>query len=307
MMQEVEHKEIPINSSAASSNNPQLTASGDASSITIPPVSNVSVSTATTTTEVKAPEDPAVDDEPKSPGWSLTGWLKSASNNQFVQKMMEKTKTGVDKMITTLDPGMAPYIKSGGDVYVVVASDKEVKWGAVRDAFQSVFGAATAVGIEAQSNIASQPVGYTAGMKGAQERIKSLRKSGKVDEKQLCVAIESFIVEQLPDHWFDVSCILLDDPENNIKFEVFTLAVPIDGDIIADMQKATPSDYDLRWSGLSVTVGETIQQRLSWVKPSDWHRALTGQSRRDILYAACLLLAELYKRRLPDKIIEQQI
>ena len=302
MMQEVEHKEIPVHTDAA----PHVTASGDAPNVTSPPLSNISAPPSADV-DIEVPEEMVTDTEPKSPGWSLTGWLKSASNNQFVQKMMEKTRTSVDKMITTLDPGMVPYIKSGGDIYAVVASDKEVKWGAVRDAFQSVFGAATVVGMEAQSNIANQPVGYTAGMKGAQERIKSLRKSGKVDEKQLCVAIESFIVEQLPDHWFDVACILLDDPENNIKFEVFSLAVPVDGDIIADMQKATPQDYDLRWSGLSVTVGETIQKKLSWVKPSDWHRALTGQSRHEILQSACLLMAELYKRRLPGKSHEQQI
>ena len=303
MMQEMEHKELPglattqaevaVNKSNQDNNE------------------NVSVPSMTSVELQKASVAEAADVEEMSSNadssWSLAGLLKSASSNQFVQKVMEKTKTGVDKMITTLDPGMTPYIRSGGDIDVVVASDKEVKWGAVRDAFQNVFGIATVTGISAQSNIAAQPVGYSAGIKGAQERIKSLKKSGKIDEKQLCVAIESFIVEQLPDHWFEIACVLLDDPKNNIKFEVFTLAVPVDSDVVAEMQKSTPSDYDLRWSGLSISIGEMIHKRLSWVNPNNWHKALTGQYRRDIIYSASLLVAELYKRRLPETIIEQNI
>lgn len=66
----------------------------------------------------------------------MWGWFKSASQNTFVQSVVEKTKTSVDKVITTLDPGMTPYLRQGGDVSIVVTSAKEVKWGAVREAFQ---------------------------------------------------------------------------------------------------------------------------------------------------------------------------
>lgn len=48
---------------------------------------------------------------------------------------------------------------------IVVTSDKEVKVGAVRDAFQEVFGMAMVTGEASQSNIAPQPVGYAAGVK----------------------------------------------------------------------------------------------------------------------------------------------
>ena len=307
MMQEVEHKEIPVPTSDGSVNSDvaKLAKVKDASdsatpSLTTPPLSNVELPA---DMSQEKPENESF----KNSAWGLPGWLKSASSNHFVQKVMEKTQTSVDKMITILDPGMAPYIKGRGGIEVIVGSDKEVKYGAVRDAFQHIFGTASVIGLPAQSNVAAQPVGYSAGLKGAQERIKSLRKNEEIDEKQLCVAIENFVVEQLPDHWFDVACILLDDPENNIKFEVFSLAVPVDADIIADMQKATPTDYDLRWSGLAVTIGETMQKRLPWVTPTDWHKALTGQSRRDILYSASLVLVELYKRRLPERTNEQQL
>ena len=62
--------------------------------------------------------------------------------------MAEKAKNSVDSMITTLDPGMKEYLYSGGDVSIVVASDKDVKVNPVRDAFIDVFGRATVKGIK---------------------------------------------------------------------------------------------------------------------------------------------------------------
>lgn len=229
----------------------------------------------------------------------MWGWLKSASQNTFVQSVVEKTKTGVDRMITTLDPGMTPYLRQGGDIVLVVASEKEVKWGPVRDAFQKVFGMAQVSGMPAQSGIAPQPVGYAAGLRGAQDRISYLRRSGLIDEKMLCIAIESFVAELVPDKWFDIGCVVLDDPAHNIKLEMFTQAVPVPADVILHAQSATPADYELSWSGLSMTIGQAFQQHMSWIQPSDWHKTLTGQSRRDIIYSAALTLAGLYKEKFP--------
>ncbi|CAK8671720.1 protein PRRC1-like [Clavelina lepadiformis] len=299
MMEEVAHHEVSTEVSEktnATAPTPTIT-----TSTTAAPLPNPQLQAAGESIEMSIVEDGL-----KSQG-GVWGWIKSASSNQFVQKVMEKTKTGVDKMITTLDPGMTPYMREGGDINFVVASDKEVKWAAVRDAFQSVFGTATVTGIAAQSNIAPQPVGYTAGLKGCQERIKYLRKAGLIDENQPCIAVENFIVEQIPDHWFDIGCILLDDPVHNITFELFTLSVPVDPDVINGIKQDTPADYDRRWSGMAVTIGEAIQKRHSWIDPSDWHRALTGRSRRDIIYSASLSLAELYRRKLPEKNLEQNI
>ena len=52
---------------------------------------------------------------------------------------------------------------------------------------------------ESQPDIATQPVGWTAGLKGAEERIENLRRMGAMEEGQPAVSIESFIVELLPD------------------------------------------------------------------------------------------------------------
>ena len=49
--------------------------------------------------------------------------------------------------------------------------------------------------------MAAQPVGFTAGLKGAEDRISSLQRSGEVAEGVPVVSIEGFIVELFPDKW----------------------------------------------------------------------------------------------------------
>ena len=48
---------------------------------------------------------------------------------------------------------MKEYIRSGGDVTVVVASDKEVKVQPVREAFQKVLGHATIYGVPSKVSV----------------------------------------------------------------------------------------------------------------------------------------------------------
>merc|ERR1719342_121103 len=55
---------------------------------------------------------------------SVGEWFKLASNSQFVKKVVKTTKNSVDKVIVTLDPGMAPYLKEGGEIDILVTSGK---------------------------------------------------------------------------------------------------------------------------------------------------------------------------------------
>ena len=68
---------------------------------------------------------------PPSPG--MFNWVKGGN---FLSRVVERTKTMSESVITTLDPQMKEFIKSGGDVEVVVASDKEGKVAPLREAFQ---------------------------------------------------------------------------------------------------------------------------------------------------------------------------
>ncbi|KAM6105357.1 protein PRRC1 isoform 1-T3 [Pterocles gutturalis] len=249
-------------------------------------------------------EDPRVSTaQGGAPGGGLWGFIKGVAENPMVKSVLDKTKHSVETMITTLDPGMVPYIKTGGELDIVVTSNKEVKVAAIRDAFQEVFGMAVVTGEAAQSNIAPQPVGYAAGLKGAQERIDSLRRTGVIHEKQPAVSIESFIEELLPDKWFDIGCLIIEDPVHGIHLETFTQATPVPLQYVQQAKNLTPQDYNLRWSGLLVTVGEVLEKSILNVNRTDWHVVFTGMSRRQMIYSAAKALAGMYKQHLPPRTV----
>ncbi|KAM9338157.1 protein PRRC1 [Symphorus nematophorus] len=245
-------------------------------------------------------DDPRVSADTNA-GGGIWGFFRGVAGNAVVKTVLDKTKHSVESMITTLDPGMAPYIKSGGDIDIVVTSDKELNVDAVRDAFQEVFGMAMVTGEPGQSNIAPQPVGYAAGVKGAQERIDSLRRAGVIHEKQPVVSLENFIAELFPDKWFDVGCLILEDPGHSIRIEVFTQATPLALDLVQQAQSLTPPDYSLRWSGLIVTVGEVLERSGPNINRTDWHQAMTGMSHRQMIQSAAKALAGIYKQQLPPR------
>lgn len=83
-----------------------------------------------------------------------------------VECIWNSFNTDVEKYILTLNMFFVCFFKeTGGELDIVVTSNKEVKVAAIRDAFQEVFGMAVVTGEAAQSNIAPQPVGYAAGLK----------------------------------------------------------------------------------------------------------------------------------------------
>ncbi|NXG80869.1 PRRC1 protein, partial [Baryphthengus martii] len=249
-------------------------------------------------------EDPRVSAaQGGAPAGGLWGFIKGVAENPMVKSVLDKTKHSVETMITTLDPGMVPYIKTGGELDIVVTSNKEVKVAAIRDAFQEVFGMAVVTGEAAQSNIAPQPVGYAAGLKGAQERIDSLRRTGVIHEKQPAVSVENFIEELLPDKWFDIGCLIIEDPIHGIHLETFTQATPVPLQYVQQAKSLTPQDYNLRWSGLLVTVGEVLEKNMPNVNRTDWHLVFTGMSRRQMIYSAAKALAGMYKQHLPPRTI----
>lgn len=231
---------------------------------------------------------------------SLFGWFSSSS---FVSKVVEKTKSSVEIMMSTLDPQMKEYIKSGGEIDIIVASAKEVKIGPVREAMQDAFGCATVTGRGSESNAATQPVGFSAALRSASERIARLRESEDISEKQTIAAIEGFIVELQPENWYEMSCLLLHDPVNQITVNTFSQPTPIPTAYVLTAQDRTPSDYPLRWSGLAVTIGQVVEEAQPHIGRANWHQALTGVSRRETLCMAAKMLAYLYKQQFPTSYI----
>ncbi|KAK7116149.1 protein PRRC1-A-like isoform X2 [Littorina saxatilis] len=234
-----------------------------------------------------------------APG-GLFGWF---SNNSLVNRVVEKTKSSMESVITTLDPGMKEVIRSGGEIDIVVTSTKDSKLLAIREAFQQTFGRATVTGKEGQATTAAQPVGFTAGLKGAEDRINALQRSGEVPEGIPVVSIEGFIVEMFPDKWYEMSCLILRDPVHGINLETCSQPTFIPSEYIMAAQDQTPADYPLRWAGLAVTIGQVIEKAQPHIGRADWQKVLSGVSRRDSLFLAALTLAHMYRQNLPSSLI----
>ncbi|RMC01272.1 hypothetical protein DUI87_22221 [Hirundo rustica rustica] len=174
---------------------------------------------------------------------------------------------------------------TGGELDIVVTSNKEVKVAAIRDAFQEVFGMAVVTGEAAQSNIAPQPVGYAAGLKQSDTQYSEIK--------------------QFAHHcrWFDIGCLIIEDPIHGIHLEAFTQATPVPLQYVQQAKSLTPQDYSLRWSGLLVTVGEVLEKSVLNVNRTDWHAVFTGMSRRQMIYSAAKALAGMYKQQLPPRTV----
>lgn len=247
-------------------------------------------------------EDPRISrGQDDAPAGGIWGFIKGVAGNPMVKSVLDKTKHSVESMITTLDPGMAPYIKSGGELDIVVTSNKEVKVAAVRDAFQEVFGLAVVVGEAGQSNIAPQPVGYAAGLKGPRnastacgglERSMKSRPRCRWKTSLLSCCLTSGLTSAA--WWLKTPCMAS-------AWKPFTQATPVPLEFVQQAQSLTPQDYNLRWSGLLVTVGEVLEKSLLNVTRTDWHLAFTGMSRRQMIYSAAKALAGMYKQRLPPR------
>lgn len=234
----------------------------------------------------------------KSGGSGWFGWIRGTVSN-VSHRVAERAKSSMDTMITTLDPQMKEFIHSGGDMDILVASDKEVKVGAVREAFQFMFGKATVSGMAAQAEgLAAQPVGFEAALQSAELRINSLRSSGCVHPQQPIVSVENFIVELTPECWFDIGLLLLDDPGEDILLQTYTQVTPIPPNFVTQARDSTPDDYPYRNSGFATTVGQIASQNLQ-VHHTMWQETLTGVSRREMIVLAARTLAGLYKSRLP--------
>lgn len=64
------------------------------------------------------------------------------------------------------------------------------------------------------------------------------------------------------DKWYDLGVIVLNDPKRNVNLQTFTQMTPVPSQIVTMAQEATPEDYPLKWSGLSITVGSLMASNL---------------------------------------------
>ncbi len=243
--------------------------------------------------EKELPSSPKRVEAPQHSGL-IFGWTGG-----IISKVAEKTRTSVETMITTLDPQMKDFIYSGGDVEIVVASDKEeAKIFPVRDAFQKVFGKATVRGVKPQSaprTVAEQPVGFAAGKRGALERVAGVK------DAEVVVAIEGFLLEVGEESWVEQSCLLLSDAPRKIQLTCYSQPTHVDARFVEMAKEATPEDDPKRYSGLKVTVASLMAREWEGVNGPNWQEAVCGVSRPRTLELAAEALAGMYQRQLAMK------
>lgn len=80
---------------------------------------------------------------------------------------------------------------------VITTEDSEVIE-AIKDGFLQVFELVVVQAHPSVSSIAPLPVGFSAGVKGAQHRVANLVRGKKVLEKQVIIGVEEMIAEILP-------------------------------------------------------------------------------------------------------------
>lgn len=72
----------------------------------------------------------------------------------------------------------------------------------------------------------------------------------------IVVSFQDFIAEITTDNWYELAVVMLKDKASQIELSVFTEAVPVSGQEVAQLQEFTPTDYPLKWSGLSCRLAE---------------------------------------------------
>lgn len=92
----------------------------------------------------------------------------------------------------------------------------------------------------------------------------------------------------------------LGEDKQNYSFHAHSV---ITSQNITQAKSLTPQDYNLRWSGLLVTVGEVLEKNILNVNRTDWHMVFTGMSRRQMIYSAAKALAGMYKQHLPPRTV----
>ena len=236
------------------------------------------------------------DDSSQVSSQGVWGWISSAVGSDIVQttqrlgrNLVQKTKDSVDSVMTTLDPGMEDYLfKTGSDtIDIVIASTDEEIVDGIKDGFKQVFAHVVSRNQTSRSSLAPLPNSFSSALKSAKQRISNLRSSAPVEGGQVVVAVEEFIAEIMPEMWFGMLCVCLDDPSRKLQAETFSQAITLPGDVVKKLEELTPSTYSLRWSGLSVTLVDVLQ--------SNWTNFLAGVPKRQVATLAARTLAGQYR------------
>lgn len=107
---------------------------------------------------------------------------------------------------------------------------------------------------------AIQPVGFTAAIKAAQQRITATRSNPSTPHDIPIIAIENFLLEIGQNTWYDLGVIILEDIKQKINLQTFTQMTPVPSQIVKTAQESTPINYSS--NGFSVSIGSLMGTNL---------------------------------------------
>ncbi|CAB4001848.1 PRRC1 [Paramuricea clavata] len=236
------------------------------------------------------------DDSSQVSSQGVWGWISSAVGSDIVEttqrlgrNLVKKTKDSVDSVITTLDPGMEDYLhKTDSDTIniLITSTDEEIIDG-IKDGFKQVFSHVLVRHQASRSSLAPLPNSFSSALKSAKQRISNLRSSTPPEVGLVVIAVEEFIAEIMPEMWFGMLCLCLDDSSQKLEVETFSQALALPNDVLKKLEELTPSTYSLRWSGLSVSLADVLQ--------SNWTNFLAGVPKRQVVTLAAKTLAGQYR------------
>lgn len=181
------------------------------------------------------------------------------SQNKLVNTFVEKAKIGVESFVSTVDPQMQNYNHPANkSIYLLSSTTTPKVVQTIRDAFNNVGFSKIAINsIDApnSSQFAPQVVGYPCALQSVREKMDNSLATMQ-DNECTIVAIQDFLAEITTDCWFELAVIMLKDKRKNIELTVYTEALPVSNEDIAQLQQYTSNDFNLKWSGYSVRLPE---------------------------------------------------
>lgn len=261
---------------------------------------------------------------------NLFDWFRATD---IINQIAEKARSSMDSVITTLDPGMKEYLYSGGNINILVISDKDKIVGSIFDSFQSVFGRAT-VTSDSQSapKTASTikqdyPIKLACGLNQAstiaRDKIRKLRlDTSSVPQNQVILAIQPALVQiqeepsdTTPEiendqpskthesgiyNWFLTYCMIIEDPVLGATLSAYSQFIPLDLNVVSMAKDAKSGDdkEDGRL-GFPISIDElmTASAKPSDPNNGDWLRTWSGLDEQEIIRDLSLVLAKTYRRK----------
>lgn len=222
-------------------------------------------------------------------GAGFRNWLSNmrdaVNSSGIISKVVEKTKSSVDTIITTLDPQMSEVIYSGGDLEFVVVSQNEEEIASIREAVHSIFGKAWINGMSLNLPDAQE---YSPDLQSAINRgVWKINESLNF-KKNPTVAIQNILL-QVNESWFEQTALVIKDPERNLILQNFTQTIPI------------PVSFVNRAFQMPEHAGLDQHKALSSYLNKlglNWQQPVFGISRRDILSLTARMLVKFYKNHL---------